>query len=194
MAIKLARGAQYPLAPLFLGHVYSQLDQLHGDEAEGDSCYVITSSLHCDILQIFMWDRSSATLAKCRNLKFMKDKFQGSPDIIKGLYGNSTDTFPIIFCWISLRGGSLNLVELFDQARHLHWRSPREFGPGFACDLILSFFLTSTGNTFYLRCGGESSLAYLACISPFWLPVPSSYSPKYTHYSALRVLRQFGFD
>ena len=114
LAIKLARGAQYPLAPLFLGHVYSQLDQLHGDEAEGDSCYVITSSLHYVILQIFMWDRSSATIAKCRNLKFVKDKFQGSPDIIKGLSGNSTDTFPIIFRWISLRGGRLNLVELFD--------------------------------------------------------------------------------
>jgi len=49
----------------------------------------------------------------------VKDKFQGSPDIIKGLCGNSTNTFPIIFCWISLKGGSLNLVELFNQARHL---------------------------------------------------------------------------
>ena len=105
---------------MFLGHVYSQLDQVHGDEAESNSCYVITSSLHCAILQIFMWDRSSATLAKCRNLKFVKDKFQGSLNIIKGLCGNSTDTFSIIFRWISLKGGSLNLVELFDQARHLH--------------------------------------------------------------------------
>ena len=50
LAIKLARGTQYPLSPLFLGHVYSQLDQLHGDEAAGDSCYMITSSLHCAIL------------------------------------------------------------------------------------------------------------------------------------------------
>ena len=57
-----------------------------------------------------MWDRSLATLAKCRNLKFVKDKFQGSPDIVKGLYGNSTDTFPIIFCWISLKGGGLDLL------------------------------------------------------------------------------------
>ena len=49
-AISLAKGAQYPLAPKFLGHVYSQLDQLHRDEAEGDSCYAITFSLHCAIL------------------------------------------------------------------------------------------------------------------------------------------------
>ena len=50
LAIRLAQGAQYPLAPMFLGHVYSQLDLLHGDKVEGNSCYAITSSLHCAIL------------------------------------------------------------------------------------------------------------------------------------------------
>ena len=124
----------------------------------------------------------------------MKDKFQGSPDIVKGLYGNSTDTFPIIFCWISLKGGGLNLVKLFDQAGNLHWRFPHEFGPSFACNSVLSSFLTSTGNTFDLCHGDEGSLAYLACISPSWLLVPSSSGPRYTHYSAHWVLRQFGFD
>ena len=124
----------------------------------------------------------------------MKEKFQGSPDIIKGLCGNSADTFPIIFRWISLKSGSLNLVELFDQARHLHWWSPQEFGLGFACDFVLSSFLTSTGNTFDLCRGDEGSLAYLACISPSWLLVPSSSGPKYTHYLAHQVLWQFGFD
>ena len=180
---RLAWGAQYPLAPMFLGHIYSQLDQLHGDEAKGDFCYAITSSLLCAILQVFMWDRSSVTLARCRNLKFVKDKFQGSLDVVKGLCGSSTDSHPIIFHWLSLKGGSLNLVELFDQAGHLHWRSPREFGPGFVCDSVLSPFLTSTGNTFDLRRGDDGSLAYLACISPSWLPVPSLSGPKYTHYS-----------
>ena len=194
LAISLARGAQYPLAPMFLGHVYSQLDQLHGDKAEGDSCYAITSSLHCAILQVLMWDRSSVTLARCRNLKFVKDKFQGSPDMVKSLCGSSTDSHLIIFRWLSLKGGSLNLVELFDQAGHLHWRSPWKFGPNFLCDAVLSPFLTSIGNTFDLRRGDEGNLAYLACISPSWLPVPSSSGPKYTYYSAYRVLWQFGFD
>ena len=66
LAIKLSRGTQYPLAPMFLGHVYSQLDLLHSDEVEDNSCYTITSSLHYAILQVFMWDRSSVTLAKSR--------------------------------------------------------------------------------------------------------------------------------
>ena len=86
------------------------------------------------------------------------------------------------------------MVELFDQTGHLHWRSPREFGPRFACDSMLSFFLTSLGYTFNLRRGDEGSLAYLACISPSWLPVPSSSGPKCTYYSAHRVLRQLGFN
>ena len=50
---------------MFLGHVYSQLDLLQGDKVEGNSCYTITSSLHCAILQVFMWDHSSITLVKC---------------------------------------------------------------------------------------------------------------------------------
>ena len=113
----------------------------------------------------------------------MKDKFQGFPDIIKGLCGSSTDSHPIIFRWTSMKGGGLNLVELFDQVRHLYWCSPREFGPGFACDSVISSFLTSPRNTFDLRRGDEGSLAYLACISLSWLPVPSLSGPKYTHYS-----------
>ena len=69
-------------------------------------------------------DCSSVTLAKCKSLKFVKDKFQGSSNVIKGLCGSSIDSHPIIFCWANLKGDSLNLVELFDQARHLSWRSP----------------------------------------------------------------------
>ena len=46
----------------------------------------------------------------------------------------------------------------------MHWRSPREFGPGFVCDFVLSPFLPSTGNMFDLRRGDEDSLAYLAFI------------------------------
>ena len=95
-----------------------------------------------------------------------------------------TNNHPIIFRWASLKGGGLNLIELFDQARHLHWCSPREFSPGFACDSILASFLNSPGNTFDLHPNDESSLAYLAYVSPSWLPVPFFDCPRYTYYSA----------
>lgn len=58
----------------------------------------------------------------CRNLKYVKDKFQGSPDIIKRLGGSSIDGNPIIFRWANLEGWETNLIELFDQKSHLSWR------------------------------------------------------------------------
>ena len=114
--------------------------------------------------------------------------------MIKGLCGSSTDSSPIIFRWTNLKGGNLNLVKLFDQEGHLSWHSPREFNLRFACDSVLVSFLNSPGNTFDLHPGDEGSLAYLACISPSWLPVPFSNGPRYTYYSAHQVLRQFSFD
>ena len=112
----------------------------------------------------------------------------------KGLCGSSTDGHLIIFWWSNLKGGNVNLMELFDQRGHLSWHSPHEFSLGFACDSVLFSFLNSPGHTFDLCWGDESSLAYLACTSPSWLLVPLTSGPKYIHYSAHRVLRQFGFD
>ena len=54
LAIKLARGTRYPLAPMFLGHV-SQLDLFQGDEVKGNLYYAITSSLHCAMGLIFCY-------------------------------------------------------------------------------------------------------------------------------------------
>ena len=113
-----------------------------------------------------MWDLSFVTLANYKNLKYVKYKFQGSPDVIKGLCGSSTNSHPIIFCWSNLECGNLNLVELFDQTEHLSWRSPQDFSPRFACDSVLASFLNSPGHTFDLRRGDKGSLTYLACTSP----------------------------
>ena len=45
-AIKISVGA-----PMFLGHLYVQLDILQSDESQAGSCHIITSSIHCTILQ-----------------------------------------------------------------------------------------------------------------------------------------------
>ena len=120
---------------------------------------------------------SSVTLAKCRNLKFVKDKFQGFPNVIKGLCGSSTNSHPIIFHWASLKGGNLNLVELFDQAGHLSWHSPLEFSLGFACESVLASFLNSPGNTFDLCHGDNGSLAYLAVLVSHGFLCPPQVAP-----------------
>lgn len=123
----------------------------------------------------------------------MKDKFQRSPDIIKGLCGSLIDGHPIIFRWANLKGVDTNLIELFDQKGHLSWCSPREYGAKFACDSASSSILNSPGYKSDLRLADENNMVYHACISPLWILVHSYRRPRYTHYPAHQVLRQFGF-
>ena len=66
------------------------------------------------MFQIFVWEYSQITLAKCRNLKYAMDKFQGSPNIIKGLCGSLIDGHSIIFRQANLKGVDTDLIELFD--------------------------------------------------------------------------------
>ena len=51
LAIKISTGVSLPLAPMFLGYLYVQLDILHNDENQAGSCHIVTSSVHCTILQ-----------------------------------------------------------------------------------------------------------------------------------------------
>ena len=50
LAIKISSGVSLPLAPMFLGHLYVQLDFLHCDKSQAGSYHIITSSVHCTIL------------------------------------------------------------------------------------------------------------------------------------------------
>lgn len=82
---------------MFLGHLYFQLELVHVDELEDNSCYITTSSLHCTMFKIFVWKHYKITLAKSKKLKYIKEKCQGSLDIIKGLCDSLIDEHRIIF-------------------------------------------------------------------------------------------------
>ena len=50
LAIKISARVSLSLAPMFLGHLYVQLDILRSDESQAGSCHIVTSSVHCTIL------------------------------------------------------------------------------------------------------------------------------------------------
>jgi hypothetical protein len=56
LAVKISTGYCFPLAPLFLGHLYSQLDLLHDCEVEGDFCYILLAGFNTTVLQTFFWE------------------------------------------------------------------------------------------------------------------------------------------
>jgi hypothetical protein len=53
LVVKISLGC-YPLAPMFLGHLYSQLDLLHDCEIEGDSCHIIAVAFNTTVLKTFL--------------------------------------------------------------------------------------------------------------------------------------------
>ena len=75
LAIKISAGVSLPLAPMFLGHLYVQLDILHNDENQAGSCHIVTSSVHCTILQQWLFERCAQYLTKCRSARFAREKY-----------------------------------------------------------------------------------------------------------------------
>ena len=59
LAIKISAGVSLPLAPMFLGHLYVQLDILRSDESQAGSYHIVTSSVHCTILQQLLFERGA---------------------------------------------------------------------------------------------------------------------------------------
>ena len=50
LAIKIVAGVSLLLAPMFLGHLYVQLDFLRSGESQAGSCHIVTTSVHNTIL------------------------------------------------------------------------------------------------------------------------------------------------
>ena len=53
--IKISAGVSLSLAPMFLGHLYVQLDILRSDKDRVGSCHIVTSSIHSTILQHLLY-------------------------------------------------------------------------------------------------------------------------------------------
>ena len=89
LAIKISARVSLPLAPMFLGHLYVQLDILRSDESQAGSCHIVTSSVHCTILQQLLFKRCAQYLTKCRPVRFAREKYQSCPrvttDFVAGL-------------------------------------------------------------------------------------------------------------
>nr|POE79189.1 hypothetical protein CFP56_39913 [Quercus suber] len=114
LAIKIAAGVSLPLAPMFLGHLYVQLDILRNDESQPGSCHIVTSSVHSTILQQLLFERSAQYLTKCRPVRFAKEKYQTCLQVITDFCGRFESDFPLAFRWSSLKPIGHLVVESFD--------------------------------------------------------------------------------
>ena len=77
LAVKIAVGVCFPLAPLLLGQLYTQLDLLHAEELAGASCHIVTTALNSSIVHTFLW---LEYIKKDRKPYEARNKFASMPE------------------------------------------------------------------------------------------------------------------
>ena len=115
LAIKIAAGVSLPLAPMFLGHLYVQLDILRSDKSQAGSCHIVTTSVHSIILQQLLFERCAQYLAKRRPIRFTKEKYQSCLRVITDFCGRFESVVPLAFHWSGLKPIGYSVVESFDE-------------------------------------------------------------------------------
>ncbi|XP_023897991.1 uncharacterized protein LOC112009870 [Quercus suber] len=195
LAIKISAGVSLPLAPMFLGHLYVQLDILRSVESQVGSCHIVTSSVHSTILQQLLFERSAQYLAKCRPIRFAKEKYQSCPQVITDFCGRFESDFPLAFHWSGLKPIGHLVVKSFDSGIDFSWRAYKNLGKGYTCiDSAMDSFTDTIVTTTPLAGFDEMGITYLAATNVGWLPFLANEGIRFVHYLANRVRRQFGLD
>ena len=190
LAIKISAGVSLPLAPMFLRHLYIQLDILRSDESQVGSCHIVTSSVHCTILQQLLFECCAQYLAKCRPACFARDKYQTCLRIITDFCVRFESDFPLAFRWSGLKPIGYSVVKSFDEGICFSWRAYRNLGANYTCiDSAMGSFVDTIGTTTPLAGFDETGITYLAATNARWLPNLADEGIRFVHYPANRVRR-----
>uniref|UniRef100_A0A2N9FUA4 Aminotransferase-like plant mobile domain-containing protein n=1 Tax=Fagus sylvatica TaxID=28930 RepID=A0A2N9FUA4_FAGSY len=194
LAVKISFGHHFPLAAMFLGYLYLQLDSICLDEIRGGSCHFITTCFNTSALQTFLWERSLNYQEVGNDNGQIREKFKNMSHHILSRYPDLRTNLPLVYRWVSLRGKDLDLVPSMDFEKCIVWRPYSYRYAGFSCHSVLYWFSDIASQSFELSPDDTRSLTYLSAVNPGWLPVWSDKGVEYTHYCPNRVRRQFGLD
>jgi hypothetical protein len=194
LAIRISTGHCFPFAPLFLGHLYSQLDLFHDCEVEGDSCYILHATFNTTALQTFFWEHSLSYLFVARDKVAAWSRFSDLPQEFLDRFPDFRNNLPLVYRWVGLKTHDHDLVTALDYEENVLLRPYGDDYPGFACVSVFSRFYQPTSSIHDLRANDHRSLAYLSTVSKGFLPVLSTTGVSFIPYCPQRVQRQFGFD
>jgi len=190
LTIKFSTRVSLPLAPLFLGHLYVQLDILQSDERQTSSYHLVTSFIHSTILQHLLWDRCARHLAKCKPVRSAMEKFQSCPKVIIDFYESFVNEFLLAYSWFELKPLNHPAMEFFNKGMGFSWRACRSFNYGFTCaNSAMGPFMGTASKTNPCVAYDEKGLTYLATTNAGWLPYLADEELRYVHYSTHRVRR-----
>ena len=171
LAIKISAGVSLPLAPMFLGNFYVQLDILWSDRGQASSCHIVTTSVHNTIPQHLLYERCARLLAKCRPVRFAKERYLSCPRVITDFCGRFKFDFPLAFRWVGLKPIDHPAVEFFDKGVGFSWKVYRNLGTSYTCaDSIMGPFVDTARTITQLTGFEERGITYLAATNTGWLP------------------------
>uniref|UniRef100_A0A2N9IUI7 Aminotransferase-like plant mobile domain-containing protein n=1 Tax=Fagus sylvatica TaxID=28930 RepID=A0A2N9IUI7_FAGSY len=101
LAVKIAAGVRFPLAPLLLGQLYTQLDLLHAEELVGASCHIVSTAFNSSVVHTFVWEHTLEYIRKGKKPYEIRKKFASMPE---GVVTNVGDFQGDVPCCVSLGG------------------------------------------------------------------------------------------
>jgi hypothetical protein len=194
LAVKIAAGVCFPLAPLLLGQLYTQLDLLHAEELAGASCHIVTTAFNSSIVHTFLWEHALEYTKKGRKPYEARNKFASMPEGVVTNVGDFQGDVPAMYRWVGSKFYDHGLVPSLDSENKICWRPYGVSHRGFVYESVMSGFSNVEAQDYTIIAGDMASLTYLSATNAGWLPVLSSGGLQFTVYSAHRVRKQFRFD
>uniref|UniRef100_A0A2N9G8W3 Aminotransferase-like plant mobile domain-containing protein n=1 Tax=Fagus sylvatica TaxID=28930 RepID=A0A2N9G8W3_FAGSY len=162
----ISAGHCFPLAPLFLGHLYSQLDLLHDCEIQGDSCYILSAAFNTSALQTFFWEHSVSYTFAARDKSAAWSRFSDLPREFLEHFPDFRDNLPLVYRWVGLKTHDHDLVDALDYEENVLFRPYGDDHPGFTCASIFKKFYRSSPLIRDLKVDDYRSLSYLSTVNP----------------------------
>ena len=194
LAIRISVGHCFPLAPLFLGHLYSQLNLLHDCEIAGDSCLILSTTFNTSALQTFFWEHSISYIYAAKDRFAAWGRFSDLPQKFLNQFPSFRDNLPLVYRWVGLKPRDHDLVDALDYEENVLFRPYGDDHPGFTCASIFRKFYGPSPLIRDLKDDDYQSLSYLSTVNPGFLPILSATGVSFIPYCPKRVQRQFGLD
>jgi hypothetical protein len=140
LAVKISTGHYFPLASLFLGHLYSQLDLLHDCEVEGDSCHILLAAFNITVLQTFFWEHSVSYLFVAKDKVTAWSKFSDLPQRFLDRFPDFRNNLPLVYRWVGLKTRDHDLVAALDLEENVLLRP---YGDDYPVLLVFLFLVGS---------------------------------------------------
>ncbi|OMP03409.1 hypothetical protein COLO4_10437 [Corchorus olitorius] len=195
IAVRIAAGGSFPLAPLYLGNLHHCLDLLVDNEVAGANSRVIYSCLDVYFLQIFLLEHYPryAGIRALRESVLQEDAYG---DDWNAFAGFATGIYLAVCGWKGKRynEAKVSFLEVMDEEKEFCWR------PYIKSDIRQHWLVfyplmpnTSADKTFEMGVTREDTLVfgvvYAACCVPFLSLLDHTFQT--TPYLMRRVRRQF---